>query len=449
MILIIFSIMAMFILERGAYLAVLMVDKRLELRAEENLDKAADEISAQLNDEVIVKSREVFEEVLEGDKGEERLSEEEAEALYVKKMEEYIKESFKNPAKLVTDIVNGINKREATKPLIAPKVFAGERGHRTVRVEEPEKMTLSDMHDAGIYTGSSIENVGLVYYSDFEQLEEKDYSIEIKVPKARFYSGNDLLFEFSMLAEKGIYFTGRTSSVVGSIYAGTHEAAEFRQAEARYGEKGVYGGINFLSARVGAEADYVVTTGDVNVKGSFVMLGVPEKKVKLYARALNKLDGFGSEKDVTIIGSSYIPPDNEEYRGLLSSIEEGLSKLTMLADYYDSANDGSYRGTYRKILSNYDVILSGNFTGAIVTSGNVIVEADSNVEGIIISGDRIYVQGNNNIVSNSAVLRTIVDEEIADEKKRGQINDPEGFEISHYLKDYIGNMRFKGTDEAE
>ncbi len=446
MILILFSVLVMFILERGAYLAVLMVDKRLELRASENLDLAAEEIREKLNNEVIIKSREVFEEILEGDVSGERLSEEEAEELYVRKIEEYIKERFQNPVKSVTDVVNDINKREATKPVIAPKVLIRESGHRTVRLEEPDKMSLSDMTDAGRYAGSLIGNVRLIYYGDFEQLKEKEYDIEIRVPKARFYSGNDLLFEFSMLAQKGIYFTGRTSSVVGSIFAGTHEASEFRQAEARYGEKGVYGGIDFLSTHLGAEADYVVTTGDINVKGSFVMFGVPGKEVELYASALNKLDGFGSEKDVTIIGNTHIPPDNEEYNELLSAVDEGLSKLPLLADYYDSANDRSYKGTYRKILSNYDVIISGDFTGAIVTSGNVILEADSNVEGIIISGDRIYVQGNNNIVSNSAVLRTIVDEEIIEEKKNGVTEDPEGFLISHYLKDYIGDIRLKGIE---
>ena len=41
----------------------------------------------------------------------------------------------------------------------------------------------------------------------------------------------------------------------------------------------------------------------------------------------------------------------------------------------------------------------------------MIIEAGCNVEGLVISGDRIYVYGNNNIVSSRDVVRKVLEEE--------------------------------------
>ena len=339
--------------------------------------------------------------------------------------------------------MNLVNSREANT------VTIGMRGPKRIRLKDSDAIKLTLRYDKnGTVAAAYLENVQLLYYRDFKVIEERSYTIEVGIPKARFYSGNDLLFEYCLLAKKGLYFTGRTSSVVGNIYAGTHEALEFRQAEARYGEKEIYGGINILSTQLGVEGDYIVTQGDINVKDAFVMFGFKDEAVRLYAHALNRLDGFGSGKNVTVIGDMTLNPTGEEYENLIASIESGLSKLDAFADYYDSDNDKSYQGTYRKILSNYDVIVSGDFQGAIATAGNVIVEEDANVEGIIIAGDRIYVRGNNNIVSNNDILRVMIDEEFWEEQaeKQEQTTEKDEFFVSHRLKDYIGDIRYKGIN---
>ncbi|HAG68528.1 MAG TPA: hypothetical protein DCL38_00980 [Lachnospiraceae bacterium] len=427
-------------LERGVATAKLMIEKRLELRAAEELKLACSEIEKEINEAVREEAQRIFENIAESISGYAPETDEEAGEKYLKALEAYIRTSLEEPGKNVTSAINGLNARTAGTVVI------GVRGRNLIRLKDPDTVTLSVVSDEnGYITDSRIENVSLLYYRGFDVLAEQSFDIGIHIPRAVFFSGNDFLFEYSMLAGKGIYFTGRTSSVVGNIYAGTHDISEFRQAEARYGEKGVYGGINIASAQLGVEAESIISEGDINVKRSFVMLGLEERPVRVYARALNRLDGFDAIKDVTIDGELVLEPEGSDYESLLSSVDSAMSGLSLLSDHYDSDNDQSYEGTYRKILSNYDVVISGDFRGAIVTSGNVITEADANIEGLIMAGDRIYVQGNNNIVSNDEILRTIIDEELAEEEREdGKTEAEDDFAVSHRLKDYIGQVSRRG-----
>jgi hypothetical protein len=66
----------------------------------------------------------------------------------------------------------------------------------------------------------------------------------------------------------------------------------------------------------------------------------------------------------------------------------------------------------------------------------VIIDSDVNFEGIILSGDRIYAMGNNNIVANAAVARSV----IASELESGY-----GIPVS----DYIGGMRSAGLTDPD
>lgn len=434
-----FAVFALLLLERGTELGLSMVERKMKLRAERELDKTRDEIETELNEEIVQKAGEIFDEVLAQTPGYDPSTEALAEGKYLSLLGAYVKNRFSDPERALSESVNRINGREANT------VSIGGDGVRKVRLEDPDSIRLNIKTDAGGHiTDSYLENVKLILYRDFKEAARQSCSILLKVPEARFYSANDIIFDHSMLAVKGIYFTGRTSSVVGNVYAGTHEISEFRQADARYGEREIFGGINVLSTQLGVEADTVLTEGDINVRDSFVMFGLDSAEVKLYTHAINRLDGFGSRNNVIVKGEQILDPGDEGYKSLVSSIKQGLSGLSGLSDYYDSDNDASYKGTYRKILSNYDVIISGDFKGAIVTSGNVIIEADSSVEGIIIAGDRIYARGNNSIVSDSDIIRVIVDEELIDEKALDPESLNDEFRISHYLKDYIGGIRLKG-----
>ena len=436
-----FAVFALLLLERGTELGLSMVERKMKLRAELELDKTRDEIETELNEEIVQKAGEIFDEVLAQTPGYDPSTEALAEGKYLSLLGDYVKNRFSDPERALSESVNRINGREANT------VSIGGDGVRKVRLEDPDSIRLNIKTDAGDHiTDSYLENVKLILYRDFKEAARQSCSILLKVPEARFYSANDIIFDHSMLAVKGIYFTGRTSSVVGNVYAGTHEISEFRQADARYGEREIFGGINVLSTQLGVEADTVLTEGDINVRDSFVMFGLDSAEVKLYAHAINRLDGFGSRNNVLVKGEQILDPGDEGYKSLVSSIKQGLSGLSGLSDYYDSDNDASYKGTYRKILSNYDVIISGDFKGAIVTSGNVIIEADSSVEGIIIAGDRIYARGNNSIVSDSDIIRVIVDEELIDEKALDPESLNDEFRISHYLKDYIGGIRLKGIN---
>ncbi|MBR6158670.1 MAG: hypothetical protein IKQ40_00100, partial [Lachnospiraceae bacterium] len=113
---------------------------------------------------------------------------------------------------------------------------------------------------------------------------------------------------------------------------------------------------------------------------------------------------------------------------IVNLVDTSLGKLTGIEIYYDTDNDGGYSEPYRKLLSSTDVEIRHDFTGIIATPGNVIIDNDVNIEGIILCGDRIYTMGNNNIVSNAAIVRSII---------AGEFAGAYGMRVS----DYIGGMR--------
>ena len=260
--------------------------------------------------------------------------------------------------------------------------------------------------------GVALENVTLVYtYGD--RYERKSvYEYDLALPEAVFYDGNDALFEYSLIGRKGIYFTGNTSSVVGNLFAGTHSPEEYRRAEAGYGERGIYGGINLLSTQLGIEADHVVSTGDINLKGSFAVFGTQEEPIEIYTGDIREVAGYFMHTDYTLNGEKH-PRNGSVYEDAVAMMNVAEGRIGEINYFYDSDNDETYHGKYRKILTSTDVTLSGDFTGAVITSGNVIIEADCNVEGLVYAADRIYVQGNNNIVSNRDVMRRIIADESA------------------------------------
>ncbi|MBO4903536.1 MAG: hypothetical protein J5518_12170 [Lachnospiraceae bacterium] len=316
--------------------------------------------------------------------------------------------------------------------------FQAERGEVTLDTSSAPEFELCIDEQSHEITGCVLKDVTLLYTyaGGFEKRNCLDYTFS--VPSGSFYDGNDTLFEYSLIGRKGIYFTGKTSSVVGNMFAGTHSAEEYRKAESGYGERGIYGGINILSTQVGIEADTVVSTGDINLKGAFVAFGTDEKPIQVYAGEINELAGYYLHTDYTLNGKINAR-NGEKYKEAVDLINTAEGKIDEFNYYYDTENDETYLGQYRKILSNTDVTLSGDFTGTVVTSGNVIIEADCNVEGLIYAGDRIYVQGNNNIVSNRDVMRRIIKEECAKENADPQFQ----------LREHLGGITYKGMEKCE
>ena len=103
--------------------------------------------------------------------------------------------------------------------------------------------------------------------------------------------------------------------------------------------------------------------------------------------------------------------NEEHYEDIIRLINSVAGSIDDISSVYDSGTDAAYPGSLRKIISNEDVTISEDYTGVVITGGNVIIEAGCNVEGLVISGDRIYVYGNNNIVSSRDVVRKVLEEE--------------------------------------
>lgn len=266
------------------------------------------------------------------------------------------------------------------------------------------------------------------------------FDFRIMIPDAVFHAGSDELFDYCMVSGKGIYITGMTSSVIGDIFAGQHSPEECREAEIVYGETGTYGGLNILSTQLGIRADTIVSMGDINLNGSFVVFAANNEKLDCYTQRLNEIEGFSKKTSYTMEGSLntvHAAGNNPAaYSEAVKLMDISLSRLNEIPIYYDSDNDGGYEGRYRKLISDTDVEIRTDYTGIVATPANVIIDNDVNFEGLILCGDRIYAMGNNNIVANAAVARDVIASESGDKY---------GIRIS----DYIGGMKIPGLTEPE
>lgn len=302
-----------------------------------------------------------------------------------------------------------------------------------------------------------IDNITVNYKYKTSYFSQNDYEMIIPIKEISLYDENPEVFTYSLIGNKGIYITGKTSTIFGNIYAGTHAPAELRSSEALYGEKDFYGGINIMSTQIAIEADKIVSEGNFNMKGSFVLVGGEEAPATLIARDVYQTDTLASKNMYGLIG-------NFEKLETLSDekfvMMEAMKPFADIGYYYDSDNDKGYTGKYRKIISGTDVTLKKDVTGIVITPGSVIIEEGVNVEGLVISGDRIYVQGNNNIVSSVEVLRNMVKEELYENPYEAEITDDdllseldnieEKSKSKLHLRvvDYLGGIERRGIKDS-
>ena len=250
------------------------------------------------------------------------------------------------------------------------------------------------------------------YIKNGETVREAEYDMVIEPPKIEFSSAAFNIGDYSMIGMEGIYITGQTSTIVGNVYAGTHEYEEGREEEYAYGEKDPYGGINILTTQLGLYAGSVVTTGDINIKGAFVIFGDEDGEISVYANTLNEIEHFPDNTEYTLNGNLFLRSDtdgfidSEYYDGVIREMDKQTVRLKA-ADAYVSDEDETYTGAYSRIVSGEDVVLDSDFTGTVMTSGSIVVEEGVNVEGLLMAGGRIYVRGNNNIVVNKEVVNLI------------------------------------------
>lgn len=291
-----------------------------------------------------------------------------------------------------------------------------------------------------------IKNINLKY--NYKDVYEKKNSFEVAVPIGEIvlYDGNEEIFGYSLIGAKGIYITGKTSTIFGNVYAGVHEPTEMRSAEALYGEKNYYGGINIMSTQVAMYSNSVISEGALNLKGAFTLIGNEEQPTVLKAREIYETDNIANRNVYALIGTYEATAEDTEER---NAVLEAMEKFEDIDYYYDSDNDKAYVGKYRKIISSSDVTLYDDVTGIVMTPRSVIVEEGVNVEGLIICGDRIYIQGNNNIVSSPEVLRGILKEEVHENSCIDESIEPQDNMTMVHLNvtDYLGGIEYRGVKE--
>lgn len=409
---------------RSIILSKDLLNQKIEVRAVQSLEEAGHTLTEIINDKAHKEAVNNYDSLMRElhSEGVESLSEDEA---LVKYREAYSR-----------SLENSLNTELLSSELL--QLYTPSKGN--IEIDSDNVPVFQPIYDekTGEMQQILFQNLTLKYSYGSNYTQSKSYNYEIDVPFGQFFDGNDELFDYSMIAQKGIYITGNTSSIVGNVFAGTHSASEYRKAESGYGERDIYGGINVMSTQLGIVADKVISTGEINLKGSFAVLGTEEEPITIYSGGINELTGFFMNTSYNLNGDLK-PRSGSEYEDAVKLVNASKGAMEGFSLYYDSNNDDTYSGKYRKIISGTDVNIAGDFVGVIITGGNVIIEADSNVEGFIYAADRIYIQGNNNIVSNRDMMREVIDCE-----KKDEVTDP-AYTISGYLSD----MKKSGMKECE
>ncbi len=424
------SVIAFFVLTlsgRSVGLTKQQINQKLEIWSKDGLKQAGQELSAVIDKQARRCAAEEYNSLLRSLGSSSAIDEEEAIRMFAANYCNALQEAYGSGEVLCSRLQEAL-----------PKIDTGEL---TVDTEHPPQFSILTDEETNIDSQCVVSGITVLYSYGESYWKECTYEFVIRVPNTHFFHGNDELFEYSLIGNKGIYVTGKTSSMVGNVYAGAHPAAESRKAEAIYGEKEVYGGLNILSTQLGVQADKIVSEGDINLRGAFAVFGNEELPISIYANQINEMNGYPIRTDYYIEGTEVlrvdIEEDDSEYERIRTMIINAGRKLYTLEYYYDSDNDEDYSGTYRKVIAGTDVTITDDVTGIVITSGNVIVDAGCNVEGMIFAGDRIYIQGNNNIVSNREVLRTMLSEE---QKAVPEVSE----EISHNLSDYLYGLQSPG-----
>ena len=282
-----------------------------------------------------------------------------------------------------------------------------------------------------------IKDVVLGYIRNGSNEGQKILELRLSAPPADFADAGVDINDYCMLGMKGIYITGETSTIVGNVYAGTHDYEEGREEETDYEEKDPYGGINILSTKLNIQGDTILTTGDINIKGSFVVIGSEEESMSVFANSINDIESFPEKTEYSITGKQFLRDgsvvytNEERYDEIMGLMNETEGRISVINSVYSSSNDSTYSGSVQKILSDDDVTIENDYKGVVITTGNIFVEEGVNIEGLLISGDRIYVKGNNNIISDSDAVNTLLAEEEA-QKNSGAL--PVGESVSDYIK---------------
>ncbi len=427
------GIMAMtvvFIYAGTVNISKLLMKKRTGVRVDNTLTEAAEVLETSVTDDFQHISDDVYSLMLLKVRSEEGES---VEALNTGKKSAFYKQYIER-----IDSVYGVS-GNSLAAVLNPFLPEDENGRMRVSGDPGPEMVLEYDEAECKITSCYIKDVVIQYLIGDAVAGEKTVTLNIGSSDVAFIDESLNFYDYSLVSMKGIYITGPTSSFVGSMYAGTHEFEEGREAEVNYGEKDPYGGINFLTTQAAVFGDSIITTGDINIKGAFVVFGSEDDKISIYANTINDIENYPSKTEFTVNGDSFLRDgsteftDEEHYDEMIKLINGTSEMISGISSHYSSDEDRSYSGKYSKIISNEDITLTSDFSGVIITSKNVIIESGCNIEGLIIAGDRIYVYGNNNIVSNREIVRAMVEEESAAPSDATVSGN--SIRVSDYIKD--------------
>lgn len=147
-----------------------------------------------------------------------------------------------------------------------------------------------------------------------------------------------------------------------------------------------------------------------------------------------------------------------------SEMEDGTRPLSIYADLtalpagtggYEYSCQGKY-GKCRTVLSGGDCTISADLSGIVICGGDVTVKNGVNVEGLILAGGRIYIEGNGKLEAGRSAVQAILEEEYTLEREKEAVEVKNPSFASTYLTDYTPKRmgaaykeRVTGTDYTD
>lgn len=213
------------------------------------------------------------------------------------------------------------------------------------------------------------DNIGYV--------SEINTDIVIEIPKLSFFTVNNKVFDYALIANNGIEFErGAQGLIKGNIYGGTIPFAS--SAYRTYSDSAQYGGIHISdnASLTVKDAKYFVCGGDINIDSNSQMQINTDNSVLNNQIWFENLEVRGHDSSVTINGDVFAADDLQVNKG------SDRSRVSINGNYY-GYNDGNQE---IKVVNPENSLQTWTLTtkkARLVDESNAVGDAVSNIKYLL------------------------------------------------------------------
>lgn len=260
--------------------------------------------------------------------------------------------------------------------------------------------------------------------------------IEIEVPYLNFFQDSSRIFEYAMIANRGIYFDGDhdklnsrgARTVVGNVYAGLGTESDpdssanikkYQGIDAVSQKVGLYGGLNMYNSDITFSSNYLIAKGDINLRSSTVNFESQSAvEGQVWTESIRTVAAADVRNETGHVGSKISSRNTSFYVANDMELNEDDSSFIMdsgaAGNYYgynagnmaDDAADSSYKTWERKKqTADFGTTMAHAANSAIIMNGRKTAVSLGGLSGDVIINGLAYIDfASRPVISSSGAL---------------------------------------------